>query len=296
MPRRSLHVEPADLGVLGARRAAAARRRGGAPRRPRRCRRRAPTDRRVRHLREQRVARGLGGRELLLGRCAAPPSPACSSSSCSGVGLPLSFVCARSSSTFGHERAPALVGREQRVERLGRALARERGAVGVRVGAGGAEVDHGRESRSASSTAATPSSSAGGQIQSATAFSARVRVLDRDPVAGPLEQLDVVLAVAERDRLRGREAEPLGEEVEPGALRDARARELEEVRQRLRDEEPVAEVLLAAQLERRRAPSGSPTRRASSAARSSQASESPTGWIGGAGSRVRARPLGHART
>ena len=46
-----------------------------------------------------------------------------------------------------HQRAPALVGGEQRVERLGGALAGERGAEGVGVGAGGAEVDHARESR-----------------------------------------------------------------------------------------------------------------------------------------------------
>ena len=48
---------------------------------------------------------------------------------------------------------------------------------------------------------------------------ARVRVRDGDAEAGPLEQLDVVLAVAERDGPLAREAEVLGQEPEPGALR-----------------------------------------------------------------------------
>ena len=72
---------------------------------------------------------------------------------------------------------------------------------------------------------------------------ALVRVLDRDAVARPLEQLDVVLAVAERDRLLRREAEVAGQKVEARALRHARRRELEEVRQRLRDVQPLAEAL-----------------------------------------------------
>src|SRR6185312_8805061 len=46
-----------------------------------------------------------------------------------------------------------------------------------------------------------------------------LRVLDGDAVVGPLEQLDVVLAVAEGNRLRCGEAEALGEEREPRALR-----------------------------------------------------------------------------
>ena len=68
-------------------------------------------------------------------------------------------------------------------------------------------------------------------------------VLDADGVARPVEQLEVVLAVPERDRLRGGEAEVLGDEREPAPLRDPRARELEEVGERLGDEEPVAEAL-----------------------------------------------------
>src|SRR5581483_574562 len=59
---------------------------------------------------------------------------------------------------------------EQLVEDVGRALPRERRAVGVGLGACSPQVDHGFESRSASSTCATPSSAAGGQTQRATAF------------------------------------------------------------------------------------------------------------------------------
>ena len=45
-----------------------------------------------------------------------------------------------------------------------------------------------------------------------------MRVRDRDAEAGPVEQLEVVLAVAERDRLLRREAEALGEELRPEPL------------------------------------------------------------------------------
>src|SRR5439155_14538853 len=76
-----------------------------------------------------------------------------------------------------------------------------------------------------------------------------MRVRDADRVAGPLEQLDVVLAVAERDRLRAREAEQARQELESRPLRDVRMRELEEVRQRLRDVETAVEALLHAHLQ-----------------------------------------------
>ena len=68
---------------------------------------------------------------------------------------------------------PAGIGREQRVEELGGATARERGAKRVGLGSSGAEVDHARESRSASITCATPSSSTEGQTKSATASTRR---------------------------------------------------------------------------------------------------------------------------
>src|SRR5205814_8217702 len=48
----------------------------------------------------------------------------------------------------------------------------------------------------------------------------RMGVVDGDRVGGPVEQLAVVLAVPDRDRARLREADVLGEEGEPGALRD----------------------------------------------------------------------------
>jgi hypothetical protein len=47
---------------------------------------------------------------------------------------------------------PGFVCREELVEGLGRALARKGRAPGVRIGAGGADVDHARESKTASMT------------------------------------------------------------------------------------------------------------------------------------------------
>jgi hypothetical protein len=47
-----------------------------------------------------------------------------------------------------------------------------------------------------------------------------VGVRHRDSVPRPVDELDVVLAVAECDRALAREAEVLGEEVEAGRLRD----------------------------------------------------------------------------
>ena len=71
-PRRPLHLEAADLGVLGAvgRRIADAPQLLGVLVGVAVGRRRVG---RVRHLDEQRVALGLGGGELLLGGAAAPP-------------------------------------------------------------------------------------------------------------------------------------------------------------------------------------------------------------------------------
>src|SRR5262249_50981594 len=66
-----------------------------------------------------------------------------------------------------HKRAPALVGGEEGVERLGRALTCESGAKAFRIGARNLEADHSREFRTASITWAPPSSSGPGQIQSA---------------------------------------------------------------------------------------------------------------------------------
>src|SRR5206468_5247232 len=68
------------------------------------------------------------------------------------------------------EHAPAPVRSEQLVECVVGAPAPERGAERLRVVTGGAEVDHARESRYASSTWATPSSSTEGQTKSARSF------------------------------------------------------------------------------------------------------------------------------
>ena len=75
-------------------------------------------------------------------------------------------------------------------------------------------------------------------------------VRDGDAEAGPVEQLAVVLAVPSRDRLLGAEPEPLGDEGEAAALAHVRMCELEEVRQRLRDEEATSEPRLELGLER----------------------------------------------
>ena len=54
-----------------------------------------------------------------------------------------------------------------------------------------------------------------------------MRVRDGDAVAGPIDQLHVVLAVAERNRAFAREAQVLREEREAARLRHLGARELE---------------------------------------------------------------------
>src|SRR4029450_7848796 len=81
------------------------------------------------------------------------------------------------------------------------------------------------------------------------AAQARGGVRPRASDAPPLEQLVVVLAVAEGDRPLRSETDVLGEELETGALRHFRARDLEEEGQRLRDVEAAGEALLQARLE-----------------------------------------------
>ena len=169
--RRPLHVEAPDLGVL------ARLRQLGRLARARDLDRvlllgavRHRLVRRVRHLGEQLVARRLGRRVLLLGR-AQLLLHLLQLGELLGRGLALQLRLPAQLVDRRHERAPALVGGQQRVERLAGALALQRRAVGVRVAAGGLEVDHGVKCRRASSTWATPSSSAEGQIQSARALS-----------------------------------------------------------------------------------------------------------------------------
>ena len=164
-------LEAADLG--GAR---AARRRvapaAHLARHPPRCRRRAcPRIRRVRHLVEQLcVTLGLRRRELGLGGAQLLLDPV-QLLELLGRRLALQLLPRAQLVDLRHERAPALVGGEHRVEALSGAPLR---ASAARISSGSEraalKVDHRFESRSASITCATPSSEAGGQIQLATAF------------------------------------------------------------------------------------------------------------------------------
>ena len=68
-----------------------------------------------------------------------------------------------------------------------------------------------------------------------------VRILDRDPVSGLLDQLDVVLAVPERDDALERDAEPLRHEGDPSSLRHGGVAELEQEGEGGRQEQAIAE-------------------------------------------------------
>ena len=96
---------------------------------------------RVRDTEGQPVALGLGGRELLLG-CLQLLLHPLQLGQLLRRRLPLQLRPPAQLVDPRHERAPALVGLEQRVERLGCSLPPERGPIGVRVVAGGLEVDH----------------------------------------------------------------------------------------------------------------------------------------------------------
>ena len=140
--RGPLHLEPADLGVLERLREL-----------------RDLTDaadllgvllaqalghrrmRRVRNPQRQVVAGGLGGGELLL-RSLQLLLDALELLELLRRRLALQLRRAAQLVHARDERAPALVGLEQRVERLGRSLAGERRAEAVGVGAGCLEVDH----------------------------------------------------------------------------------------------------------------------------------------------------------
>src|SRR5207247_5875457 len=69
-----------------------------------------------------------------------------------------------------NERSPALVCREQLVERRVGCTPGERGSIRVGIVPRGSQVDHVRECRYASRTWATPSSSAEGQTKSASSL------------------------------------------------------------------------------------------------------------------------------
>ena len=195
-------------------RRASGRRRGAAPRRPRRCRRRAPTGRAGSAPDvEQRVALGLGGGELLLGRAqlllhAVQLLELLRASAC-----PSASAGRAARRPAGRARASA---RRRRAARRTRSAAPLRASAArkrVGVGACCAEVDHRAESKVPARRLEHLRDALLGRGRADPVghrLHPLVRVLDRDAVAGPLDQLDVVLAVAERDRLLAREAEMLG--------------------------------------------------------------------------------------
>ena len=183
------------------------------------------------------------GRELLLGGCSSSLTRV-SSSSCSGVGLPFSFCAPRSSSTRGSSARQ----RSSAASSSSKTSAAPLRASAARKASGSSRAARRSiiavESRSASSTWATPSSSAGGQTQSATAFTRACAFSTAMPKPAhstsstsfsPSPNAIVCSRVKPRCAARKSSPEPF---VTPGR------RELEEVRQRLRDVEAVAEALL----------------------------------------------------
>ena len=192
------------------------------------------------HAVEQLLAPRLGGRQLLLERLqlllhpfelarAAPasafPSPSAPRAAPRRAAARSRTAASASSSSSNSSAAP-----------LRASAARSSSGSFACL----AQVDH--RAKNASSTCATPSSSTEGQTKSATSFTRSCAFATATPYARPVDELDVVLAVAERDGALAREAKVLREEVEPGRLRDVRRRELEEVRQRLRDVEAAVEA------------------------------------------------------
>ncbi len=125
--------------------------------------------RHVRDLCERGVACGLGRGELILGGLQLVLRPA-ERFELLGRRLAVELLARPQLVDLRDEPAPALVGREQLVEGLAGATPCERGPHRPGIVASSSEVDHRFESRKSSSTWATPSSRALGQIQSATAL------------------------------------------------------------------------------------------------------------------------------
>ncbi len=115
--------------------------------RPRRCRRRAPSGSGGFGTCSSSASRSASAAASSASTARSSSLTRVSSSSCSGVGLPLSFCRPRSSSTRGTRARQRSSAASSASKRLGGALARERGAEGGGVVAGGPEVDHERESR-----------------------------------------------------------------------------------------------------------------------------------------------------
>ena len=143
-PRRALELEAPDLGVLGPGRARlpdAADLDGvlvGRRRRARRGRAGSGTA-------TSRASRSASASASSASATLSSSFAGASSASCSGVGLPFSFSFVLQLLDPRHERPPACVRREERVEvhcRLG-VLARERGTEALGIVAGCPDVDHG---------------------------------------------------------------------------------------------------------------------------------------------------------
>ena len=270
--------KPADLGVLRAGRGRG-RPSGGSPRRPRRCRRRGPCRRagsgpsRASPSRSASAARELrlGDAQLLLDLVQL--------GELLRRRLALQLLPRRAARRrAGTQRAPALVGGEQRVEALGRALAGERGAEPASGSLRAArrsitnvslEPLRSRRRRPAPRPAGRPSR------RPPSRAGARSRRRSPKP---PQPTSSTSFSPSPKQIVCARGVKPmlLGEEVEPGALREPECSELEEVRQRLRDRTAGRRRPSPSGSRARRARRGRRRRRSSSAASSSQSCTSPT--------------------
>ena len=123
--------------------------------------------RRIRNLAERGVPLGLCRRELRLERGQLLLARL-QLLELLGRRLALELLLAAQLFHLRQELPPVRVRGDQVVERIGRAATRERRAHAFRVVACCADVDH--RAKNASSTCATPSSSADGQVRSARAF------------------------------------------------------------------------------------------------------------------------------
>ena len=220
--------------------------------------------RQVRHAQREFVAVGLGRSELLLGRLQLLLD-VLQLRELLGGRLALELRLAAQRVDPGDEGTPALVRLEQRVERLGRALAGERSPVGVGVVAGGLQVDHGAgESRYASITCGTALVLGSGQLRSRAPsglvpFSTRSR-------SPPTRAARRSFSPSPKATVSSaREAELLGDEGKTRALGDGGIAKLEEVGERRREEEAAADGRTSS-VAARRAPRARRPQRASSAA------------------------------
>ena len=176
--------------------------------------------RRVRHAQGECVALGLGRGEGLLGVLQLLLD-ALQLLELLGRRLALELR-ARHAARRRAARARASARRPRAaVERVGRALAGERGPDASGFARAALRSIIAPESRDGLDHGCDALVLRPGAGPSAIARSRGCAALDRDAEAGPAEQLDVVLAVAERDDLSEVEPEPLRDEREPRSLRHA---------------------------------------------------------------------------